>query len=104
MIHRKLLKGEREALSPFERVPRGRGYTVWLHSCNLHYYCSWCLSCDFLPLYPSQDPHGIFELIEVVGNGTYGQVHKVRWYCVFTSVGSLGNLQIDHQYLYWGGE
>ena len=25
-----------------------------------------------------QDPAGIFELIEVVGNGTYGQVHKVR--------------------------
>ena len=24
-----------------------------------------------------QDPAGIFELIEVVGNGTYGQVHKV---------------------------
>lgn len=24
-----------------------------------------------------QDPSGIFELIEVVGNGTYGQVHKV---------------------------
>eukprot|EP00731_Ephydatia_muelleri_P029555 Em0021g78a len=27
---------------------------------------------------PSQDPSGIFELIEVVGNGTYGQVHKGR--------------------------
>jgi len=25
----------------------------------------------------TQDPSGIFELIEVVGNGTYGQVHKV---------------------------
>ena len=25
----------------------------------------------------SQDPAGIFELIEVVGNGTYGQVYKV---------------------------
>lgn len=25
-----------------------------------------------------QDPAGIFELIEVVGNGTYGQVYKVR--------------------------
>ena len=25
-----------------------------------------------------QDPAGIFELIEVVGTGTYGQVHKVR--------------------------
>ncbi|CAN7997069.1 unnamed protein product, partial [Ixodes pacificus] len=24
----------------------------------------------------SQDPAGIFELIEVVGNGTYGQVYK----------------------------
>lgn len=25
-----------------------------------------------------QDPAGIFELVEVVGNGTYGQVYKVR--------------------------
>lgn len=25
----------------------------------------------------SKDPAGIFDLIEVVGNGTYGQVHKV---------------------------
>lgn len=24
-----------------------------------------------------QDPAGIFELVEVVGNGTYGQVYKV---------------------------
>lgn len=26
-----------------------------------------------------QDPAGIFELIEVVGNGTYGQVYKVSF-------------------------
>lgn len=25
-----------------------------------------------------QDPVGIFELVELVGNGTYGQVYKVR--------------------------
>ena len=24
-----------------------------------------------------KDPAGIFDLVEVVGNGTYGQVHKV---------------------------
>jgi len=24
-----------------------------------------------------QDPAGIFELVQVVGNGTYGQVYKV---------------------------
>ena len=30
---------------------------------------SWCIF---------QDPAGIFDLIEVVGNGTYGQVYKVR--------------------------
>uniref|UniRef100_A0A670K9N9 non-specific serine/threonine protein kinase n=1 Tax=Podarcis muralis TaxID=64176 RepID=A0A670K9N9_PODMU len=29
------------------------------------------------PLFPS-DPAGIFELVEVVGNGTYGQVYKGR--------------------------
>lgn len=28
-----------------------------------------------------QDPAGIFELIEVVGNGTYGQVYKVSHEC-----------------------
>lgn len=28
-------------------------------------------------LTPPQDPAGIFELVEVVGNGTYGQVYKV---------------------------
>lgn len=27
-----------------------------------------------------QDPAGIFDLIEVVGNGTYGQVYKVKIY------------------------
>jgi len=32
-----------------------------------------CLSFSF------QDPAGIFELVEVVGNGTYGQVYKVGW-------------------------
>lgn len=26
-----------------------------------------------------QDPAGIFELVELVGNGTYGQVYKVRY-------------------------
>lgn len=29
-------------------------------------------------MYQFQEPHGIFELIEVVGNGTYGQVYKVN--------------------------
>lgn len=33
-------------------------------------------SSSFIP--PSQDPAGIFELVELVGNGTYGQVYKVR--------------------------
>jgi hypothetical protein len=28
-------------------------------------------------LFNFQEPAGIFELIEVVGNGTYGQVYKV---------------------------
>lgn len=28
-------------------------------------------------MFSFQDPAGIFELIEVVGNGTYGQVYKV---------------------------
>lgn len=33
-----------------------------------------------------QDPAGIFELVEVVGNGTYGQVYKVSPRIVFRSL------------------
>lgn len=35
-------------------------------------------SLDDIDLSQLSDPAGIFELIEVVGNGTYGQVYKVR--------------------------
>jgi TRAF2/NCK-interacting kinase len=34
-------------------------------------------SLDEIDLTTLKDPAGIFELIEVVGNGTYGQVYKV---------------------------
>lgn len=39
------------------------------------------------PLLPLQDPAGIFELVEVVGNGTYGQVYKVGVGAFFVSRG-----------------
>ncbi len=37
-----------------------------------------------------QDPAGIFELIEVVGNGTYGQVYKGR----HTKTGQLAAIKV----------
>lgn len=36
------------------------------------------LPLDDIDLSALKDPAGIFELIEVVGNGTYGQVYKGR--------------------------
>ncbi|XP_058874777.1 misshapen-like kinase 1 [Acipenser ruthenus] len=35
-------------------------------------------SLDDIDLAALRDPAGIFELVEVVGNGTYGQVYKGR--------------------------
>uniref|UniRef100_A0A6Q2WT49 Protein kinase domain-containing protein n=1 Tax=Esox lucius TaxID=8010 RepID=A0A6Q2WT49_ESOLU len=35
-------------------------------------------SLDNIDLSALRDPSGIFELVEVVGNGTYGQVYKGR--------------------------
>uniref|UniRef100_A0A7N8WKU9 Mitogen-activated protein kinase kinase kinase kinase 4-like n=1 Tax=Mastacembelus armatus TaxID=205130 RepID=A0A7N8WKU9_9TELE len=35
-------------------------------------------SLDNIDLAALRDPAGIFELVEVVGNGTYGQVYKGR--------------------------
>lgn len=35
------------------------------------------VSLDDIDLSSLRDPAGIFDLIEVVGNGTYGQVYKV---------------------------
>lgn len=43
------------------------------------YSCFWSFVFFFFILF--QDPAGIFELIEVVGNGTYGQVYKVSDPC-----------------------
>ncbi|KAL6061023.1 hypothetical protein STEG23_003379 [Scotinomys teguina] len=31
----------------------------------------------------SSDPAGIFELVELVGNGTYGQVYKCTSHCLY---------------------
>lgn len=46
---------------------------------------------NFWLLVSLQDPAGIFELVELVGNGTYGQVYKVRtlnWAWLVYAVGS----------------
>uniref|UniRef100_A0A3P8URV7 non-specific serine/threonine protein kinase n=1 Tax=Cynoglossus semilaevis TaxID=244447 RepID=A0A3P8URV7_CYNSE len=51
-------------------------------------------SLDEIDLSALRDPAGIFELVELVGNGTYGQVYKVRTdtSCLYwpRSCGSLG--------------
>lgn len=36
-------------------------------------------SLDEIDLSALRDPAGIFELVELVGNGTYGQVYKVSF-------------------------
>lgn len=36
--------------------------------------------------FPPQDPAGIFELVELVGNGTYGQVYKVNKCCTISKI------------------
>ena len=49
-----------------------------------------CCVCVCVCVCVSQDPAGIFELIEVVGNGTYGQVYKVGARRVWTRGLGLG--------------
>lgn len=41
-------------------------------------FVDYCVTLERRSVCVSQDPAGIFELVEVVGNGTYGQVYKVR--------------------------
>lgn len=52
-----------------------------LRVCSFLIFASFSLNISPYPhrliFFLLQDPAGIFELIEVVGNGTYGQVYKV---------------------------
>ena len=45
---------------------------------------------DDIDLAALKDPAGIFDLIEVVGNGTYGQVYKGR----HTKTGQLAAIKV----------
>ncbi|XP_063605443.1 mitogen-activated protein kinase kinase kinase kinase 4-like [Penaeus indicus] len=47
-------------------------------------------SLDDIDLNALKDPAGIFDLIEVVGNGTYGQVYKGR----HTKTGQLAAIKV----------
>uniref|UniRef100_A0A7N8XXI3 non-specific serine/threonine protein kinase n=1 Tax=Mastacembelus armatus TaxID=205130 RepID=A0A7N8XXI3_9TELE len=44
-----------------------------------------------------QDPAGIFELVELVGNGTYGQVYKVRYLSWLNSCWSFSVYQEEEE-------
>ena len=46
---------------------------------------------DDIDLSSLRDPAGIFDLIEVVGNGTYGQVYKGR----HTKTGQLAAIKVS---------
>ena len=46
---------------------------------------------DDIDLAALKDPAGIFDLIEVVGNGTYGQVYKGR----HTKTGQLAAIKVS---------
>jgi len=48
-------------------------------------------SLDDIDLASLKDPAGIFDLIEVVGNGTYGQVYKGR----HTKTGQLAAIKVN---------
>lgn len=50
-------------------------------------------SLDDIDLAALKDPAGIFDLIEVVGNGTYGQVYKGR----HTKTGQLAAIKVRHE-------
>ena len=55
------------------------------------------------PLYGHQDPAGIFELVEVVGNGTYGQVYKVSNMMALPLCVNVVAGQVDLDQMAWAG-
>lgn len=52
-------------------------------SSHVFVFRSMDLHCSIFP-FILQDPAGIFEVVELVGNGTYGQVYKVKFCCKHT--------------------
>ncbi|KAM7389010.1 hypothetical protein PAMP_023010 [Pampus punctatissimus] len=95
----KLQHGPDQKKTPLVNASRGENLTVHVLTTHINPLTTLLTamsrenttrSLDSIDLAALRDPAGIFELVEVVGNGTYGQVYKlVMEYCGAGSVTDL---------------